>query len=698
VIHSVPARLTTSRWVASAARWLPVVGLLIFGTVILIPNWVLLPRDDEGLFLVINPTLFEARHVFTSYPLWNPFVEFGGPQPGSQSLIFHPFVLLAHWAPLAFSIALLYQVQFWIGLVSAWAVCRHLRMHRWVAAVCVFTYALCSVTIQLQTDFWPDFWVVWTLAPLLLFLLLKLIESETHERRAFYSVAAGLCAALMILDGHVGVGPVFGLGFVAFLLGNARVVRPIWPWIGVALVVLLAASSSRLYDLALENARSTNPHAQQVYPFDFHHFLFYPHYAGAHGARNVAFGGPFVALVLLGLLWIRDSPRYVWGLRLAVVVSFVAWFVPVRWDPVISGNWHYGQSITLFSILLAGVALQQLWEGFPRLRPAMLAVAGLQMVILAYGFYRDFYHPRLEQTQSYLNGTPVETLKNTFKNQEIYRYFEQRPDHSSTRVLMTLGARDRLWRTLTDYQWPAWGWHGLRLVNGQLRGVDVSEFQETKEALHGEIRGEQSLWGGPDNLPRAAGVLDVLNIGYVLAKPGEHVARSLIPVHRFRLPEGTVIIAYRNPAHWGDAVVVSPRAKRSNTFDQRPDCAIPGLLCDNLSSIVPLRRPTGVTAQRWNGTTLDVRLAASREPRVLMVSQMYRPGWRAKLSDGRTIDGYRLFGGVTGFDIPPGVRSAEISFHPTGRIVFAALSWATVLLSAVFLIVAACFGWLRRLG
>jgi hypothetical protein len=159
-----------------------------------------------------------------------------------------------------------------------------------------------------------------------------------------------------------------------------------------------------------------------------------------------------------------------------------------------------------------------------------------------------------------------------------------------------------------------------------------------------------------------------------------------------------VIIAYRNPAHWGDAVVVSPRAKRLTRFDQRPDCAIPGLLCDNLSPIVPLRRPAGVTAQRWNGTTLDVGLAASPRPRVLMVSQMYRPGWRAKLSDGRTIAGYRLFGGVTGFDIPPGVRSAEISFHPTGRIVFAALSWAAVLLSAVFLIVAACFGWLRRLG
>ena len=669
---------------------------MVFGTVILIPNWILLPPDDEGLFVTISPTLREARHVFTSYPFWNPSIGFGSPQPGSNSLIFHPFVLLAHFAPLAFSIALLYQVQFWIGLVSVWTVSRRLRMHRWVAAVCVVTWALCSVTIQLQTDFWPDYWVVWTLAPLELFLLLMLIESDTRERRAFYSVAAGLCCALLVLDGHLGLFPVWGLGFAAFLIGNARLVRPVLPWIGVALAVFLTASATRLYDVGLESARSIHPHHHDVYSFGFRHFLLYPHYRGEHRARTVAYGAPFVALVVIGLLWVRSSPRYAWGLRSAVVASFIGWFLPVRWNPVLSSNWLYGQAFTLFSIFLAGVALQLLWERLPRIRPLLLAVAAVQLTIVAYGFYQDFYNHRLERARSYLNGTPVETLKNTFKNQEIYRYFEQRPDHSSTRVLMTLGARDRLWRTLTDYQWTAWGWHGLRLVNVHTRGVELNEFAETKEALHGEIRGDQSLWDGPDDLPRATGVLDVLNIGYVLAKPGEHVARNLIPVHRFRLPDGTVIIAYRNPAHWGDAVVVSPQAKRLTTFDPRPDCAIPGLLCDDLSSIVPLRRPSGVTTQRWNGTTLNVRLAASPKPRMLMVSQMYRPGWRAKLSDGRTLAGYRLFGGVTGFDIPPGVRSAEISFHPTGRIVFAALSWTVVLLSIVFLVCAAAFGWHSR--
>jgi hypothetical protein len=155
-----------------------------------------------------------------------------------------------------------------------------------------------------------------------------------------------------------------------------------------------------------------------------------------------------------------------------VVVSFTACFLPVGWNIVVSNNWVYGYSFTLFSIFRAGVALQWLWERFPRLRPLMLIVAGVQMAILAYGFNRDFYEPGLRQARTYLRGGTVQTLKNTFKNREIYQYFVHRPDHSATRVLMTLGVRDRLWRTLTDYSWSAWQWHGLRLVNGQMRGVD----------------------------------------------------------------------------------------------------------------------------------------------------------------------------------------------------------------------------------
>jgi hypothetical protein len=692
---SAPTARERPRWLQQLARWSPHLTLFAFAFVVLIPTWIVLPPDDEGLFTAIAPTVFQSNHLVADYPFWNPFIGFGVPHPGSESLIFHPFVLIAHVGWLGASIPLLYQVQLWLALISVWAICRHLGMQTWLSAVCAATYALSSATITLLENFWPDVMVAWTLSPLLLLLILKLLDAGRRQARVFYGVSAGLCAALMILDGHAGVFPAFAVAFVGFLIGAHRRARRVWPWLGVALIVLAAGAGTRIFDIALETARSSSHHFQQSYRFSFPYFFLYPHFATIHGARNVAFGAPFAVLALLGLFWPNALRQHLWGFRLAVGASFLAWFMPVHWIPALSGNWFFGQPLTLFAIVLAGLTLQRLWERFPRYRWGWLALGAAQIGILVWGF-SGFYRDELQRAQDFSDGNQVPTLKNTFENHAIYRYFEQQPDRASTRVLMAPHARERLWRTMTDYAWPAWAWHGLRLVNGHFRGDDVGEFEKAPIALHGEIRGDKSVWPGvADGLHRNASVLDVLNVGYVLAGPGDSVVKSLVPVRRFRVPDPnpTVITAYRNPDHWPDAAVLANTAKGVDTFSKRAGCDIPGLLCDDLSPVLLLRRPGAITSQRWDGLTLDVRLAPMVRPGVLMVSQLYRPGWRARLSDGRTVDGYRLFGAVTAFDLPAGTRSARIYFHPTARILFAGLSWAVVLLGLAFVAVTAALGW-----
>jgi len=66
-----------------------------------------------------------------------------------------------------------------------------------------------------------------------------------------------------------------------------------------------------------------------------------------------------------------------------------------------------------------------------------------------------------------------------------------------------------------------------------------------------------------------------------------------------------------------------------------------------------------------------------------MLTQLYRPGWQAQLSDGRTVSGYDLFSGFTGFDLPPGVDSARISYQPTVRMALTGLTWFTLAFSLV---------------
>jgi hypothetical protein len=586
-------------------------------------------------------------------------------------------------------------VQLWVGLVAVWALCRSLRVRAWVGAVSVVTWALCAATLDFFRDFWPDQLVMWTLLPLLLLLLFALLDSDGRRRRALFSVGAGLCAGFMLLNGHAGVFPAYALGVVAFLLGRWRRVRELWPWLVLGLAVFALVAATKVYDIALESARTSGSHRpQQVYGIDFPRLLFYPFHLDAN-YRTIAIGGPFVLLTLVGLAWRGVSHRHVNGLRAAVAVSFLAWFFPSRSVSVLTGNWYFGQTFTLFAILLAGLTLHALWERFPRARRLLLAAAGLQVAVLVWGFV-PLYHSDARRAADYLDGKTVPSLKNTFENQPIYRSFEARPDHGATRVYMAPLARDRLWRSLTDYEWIAWSFHGLRLLNGHFRGIDVHELQRQKETLHGEIRGEPDIWKGKaDDLPTARGVLDVLDVGYVLATPGERVASSLVPIQRFRLADGSMIEAYRNPAAWPDAVVLAQAARSLGPLRQRPGCDISGLLCDDLAPVEALRRAGAMQAE-WHGVNLSVRFPASAQPGVLLVSQMYRPGWRARLSDGRTVNGYRLVGALTGFDLPPGVSSAEVFFHPTGRIVFATLSWAALFLALVF--VAAVGVRVRRRG
>ncbi len=48
----------------SRPRWAIGVGLVLLTTVVLIPTWIVLPPDDEDLWIVIAPTVFHYELQF----------------------------------------------------------------------------------------------------------------------------------------------------------------------------------------------------------------------------------------------------------------------------------------------------------------------------------------------------------------------------------------------------------------------------------------------------------------------------------------------------------------------------------------------------------------------------------------------------------------------------------------------------------
>jgi hypothetical protein len=656
--------------------WFTAFLLLGLGFVVLVPIWLVLPPDDENLSKEIMTTVFQSREIFSGhYPFWDPWVAFGMPEPRSQALIFHPFLVLVELLPLGAAIGAVYQLQLWIGILAVWGVARYLGIRRTIAALCVLTYTLGSNTIVYLTNFWPVNLVDSTLAPLLLLLLLKLFDAGDRLARALYAVGVGLCAALMVLDGHTGWLPDYAVPFLAFLVVEFRRVRQTWQWLTLSIGLAVVAAASQVYGIGQEaSLAATTRNNQETVGMNVWRLFMYPITAPFHGGnapRALAIGGPFFVLTAIGLVYPLRQ-RYVNGLRAGVIASFVFWFVPLGWTDFRSTNYASAAPFTIFAVFLAGLTLHALWQRLPGWRPVLVAAAALQVAVLLAGYY-PFYRDGLREARRYFDGSPTSTsLKRALDNQPLYRYFEQQPGIRDTRVYMAAGADRRLFRKAADYKFEGWPLHGLRMVNGLFKGVDMHELTPARVYLRGEIRGDPRVSGSPRTL-------DALGIGYLLATPGDRVAPSLRPLTAFRLdhPAATIRV-YRNPGAWPDAVVLRPSASRIRSLPRRAGCATPGLLCADFGPVARLRAPRDVLGERWSGTDLSVRLAPARGPRVLMLSQLYRPGWQAQLPNGRTVSGYRLFGGFTGFDLPSGVDSVRISFEPTTRIVLTGLTWATL--------------------
>ncbi|HEV2592646.1 MAG TPA: hypothetical protein VGU02_12220, partial [Gaiellaceae bacterium] len=254
-----------------------------------------------------------------------------------------------------------------------------------------------------------------------------------------------------------------------------------------------------------------------------------------------------------------------------------------------------------------------------------------------------------------------------------------------TRVFVAHDAEHLFWRQQGSYEYAGWSLHGLRFVNGEFRGVDQHEFEQDPYTLHGSIRANPVF-------ATSDASLDALDVGYVLATPGETVSSSLQRIARFTI-SGDTIFAYRNPAAWGDAAVLAAGAE-SVTLPELPGCTTPGLMCADFRPLAALRRP-GVLRASWHGADLSVDLTPSSRSRLIVMSQAYRPGWQATFGGG-SVSGREIVGGLTAFELPPGASHVTVKFRPADRIAAAVVSWVTVLGATLAALGALFWGRRRR--
>ena len=172
---------------------------------------------------------------------------------------------------------------------------------------------------------------------------------------------------------------------------------------------------------------------------------------------------------------------------------------------------------------LAGLTLQALWERRPGWRPALVG-GGCSSGRRARRRLLPVLPGRLARGEAVLRRELVEHLAEARARRTSPSTGTSSAGPGSARRASTsrLGPTDGCFAKAVDYKFEGWPLHGLRLVNGLYKGVDMHEIAPARVYLRGEIRGDPRVSG-------SALTLDALNVGYVLATAADDLAPTLSP-------------------------------------------------------------------------------------------------------------------------------------------------------------------------
>lgn len=630
------------------------------------------PDEEEFRFAVLSAWLHARSLAHGEYAFWTPALGLGIPQPFVPNFSLHPLSpLLAALSPVTWARVLL-GIHTMIGASGMWRLGRVLQLTPLSVATCVVTYLLATpVQNYVLTDFWPTHFVVWTAVPWILLGTWRLLDPD--ETRLFRrSVLLGLAVGLTVANTNPGHAAVYMALVGAVMIGHAPAVARRRVWLGLAALIALAIASPNIAQLASErpffggNLELSN--LPEPLPMAAVWDVFLRPASRFEGTRTLFFGGPFAVLCLVGCVRFAAARR---DLVIGVILSAVLLFTPILAMSFVSARYHFRDPLTLCAIPLAGLALDELLRS-RRLVWAGALVIALQvgvMTVSAWPYLKRTWEPDARRTEAWRGATGDTPFVDALLEMMPARgrlLYSPRVDHEvSERGLV----RDGLGVNALAYR-------DVDVVNGWFKGVSADSLWPNDRLFYGRIR-------TPERLMTADESLDVLGVRYVLAEAGEIVApglRALGAVHR---SNGATLVLHENPDAWPRAFVVDgvPAELRVN-----PDCGHDRLLCRDLPALEE-RRASGRIETTQRRGRIDVSVTGLSEARILVLSEMFRPGWRASI-DGAGASTEALYGSLLAVRLPAGqAASVRFDYRPAAPLAAAALSWV-VLIGSVSALVA----------
>jgi hypothetical protein len=362
----------------------------------------------------------------------------------------------------------------------------------------------------------------------------------------------------------------------------------------------------------------------------------------------------------------RQRVDLVLGLLVSAVLLFTAW-VPMPW---VSQRYQFRDPVTLFGLVVAGLTLGRIMEQ-RRWRVVAVVVAVLQMVAVVAGAVPILARSLDEE------GRAALTFRGATGDAPV---MDQLVEHMAARGRLLYSPRvshDVAERTFVidglGVNAPAY--RGIPLVNGWFKGVSADAIWPNDRLFYGQIRTPQSLIESDD-------ALDVLAVRYVLAFDDERVASGLKPLTRVTTIRGARLVLYDNANAWRPAFLIDP-SLAAGEIPVQQGCENDRVLCRDFSVVVAHRDSTPVELVR-NGNDIRITRHQAAAPAVLVVSEMFRPGWVATAED-RQLSPRPMFGGLLGISLPAGVDKVRLIYRPTSLLAATALSLASVMAAVVLM-------------
>jgi hypothetical protein len=630
------------------------------------------PDEEEFRFAILSAWLHVRSLAQGQYEFWTPALGLGIPQPFVPNFSLHPLLpLLAALSPVTW-VRVLLAVHTVIGASGTWRLGRALQLTPPAIATCVVTYLLATpVQNHVLTDFWPTHFVAWTAAPWILLVTWRLLASD--ETRLFRtSILLGLAVGLTAANTNPGHAAVYIAIVFAVVIGRARAVARRWMWLGLAALIALAIASPNIAQLATERpffggdlGLSNLP---EPLPFAAAWDVFLRPSSRFGGARTVFFGGPFAVLCLIGCVRFAATRR---DLVIGVIVSALLLFTPILAMSFVSARYHFRDPLTLCAIPLAGLVLDGLLRS-RRLRAVGALVIALQVGVVtvsAWPYLKRTWEPEARRAEAWRGATGdtpfVDRLLEMMPAPGRLMYSPRVDLEVSERAFV----RDGLGVNALAYR-------RVDVVNGWFKGVSADSLWPNDRLFYGRIR-------TPGGLMTSDESLDLLGVRYVLAEAGEVVAPGLRPLGALHTSKGASLALHENPDAWPRAFVVDGLPARLRLT---PECGHDRLLCRDLTALEERRASGRIEATRRHGR-IDVTVTGLSEPRMLVLSEMFRPGWRVSI-DGAAASTEALYGALVAVRLPAGhVASVRFDYRPAAPLAAAALSWIAVIGSVTALVV-----------